>query len=74
MAPTIVCQFEDCPAYRDRSRPLRRLGEFPNGWRFGCDVCQRLRFVTKDKVGGTPGAGDVRADGRRSVLGVGWRP
>ena len=59
---TVVCVNPDCPRYH---LPMEYTGiEFDFGWKFFCPDrkahpkgCANYRIVTKDKVGGTRGAG-----------------
>ena len=50
---------------------MRLTDELHEAWLFVCPVCQNTRVVTKDKVGGTFGAGHA-SDGRRTVVGKGF--
>lgn len=66
MAKVIVCPHADCPHGKNPERPMRMIQEYEQSWLFVCNLCLRSRVVTKDKVGGTVGAG-IRADGTRVV-------
>lgn len=70
MAKTPVCRFEDCPKKDSLDNPLVKIEEFFEAWLMRCRYCGRNRVVTKDKIGGTMGAGR-RADGTASVMGRG---
>lgn len=59
----VVCKLEDCPNFM---QPMKCQIEYDVAWQFQCPVCRNVRVVTKDKVGGTVGAG-VRPDGPRAV-------
>ena len=62
-----------CPNYmRD---PLPMLREFYSAWLFQCPVCHNIRAVTKDQIGGTFGAGEIRDDGTKPQrYASGWTP
>lgn len=63
-----------CPACLEHSRgryPMTHRKEFETGNSFECPTCGTLRFVTKDKTGGTLGAG-ARDDGRSGAVGGGY--
>jgi len=62
----VVCRNEACPHAADRDRPMKMVEEYDTHWLFVCLLCQNGRVVTKEKVGGTLGAGRV-ADGRRTM-------
>ena len=68
--PLIICKYDGCPNYKNPARPMKLTGEYFEAWAFVCPVCQNTRVVTKDKVGGTFGAGQ-RANGCRTVVGRG---
>lgn len=68
MAKIVVCKLEECP---NHLKPMKLIEEFDTSWAFVCLVCQNTRIVTKDKVGGTWGAGR-KADGTHSVFGKGF--
>ena len=52
-----------CPNYM--KDPLRFVREFYSAWLFICDTCHNHRVVTKDQIGGTFGAGEIRDDGTK---------
>ncbi len=63
-----------CGSCREHSRiskGMRHIQEFENGNTFECRTCGSIGFYTKDKTGGTLGAG-ARSDGVRSATGRGW--
>lgn len=81
MAVTVVC-----PQCKEAGRGrvvMRHRGEGESSNVFDCPVCERLAYegvapaitrnVTKDKTGGTMGAGR-RSDGVRGAVGVGFGP
>lgn len=45
---------------------MRCTGEYPTAWSFMCPTCGARRAVTKDKVGGTMGAGS--SENRRGYV------
>ena len=58
MAQTvIVCHLQDCPAYRNREKPMRVIGEKHTTWIFQCPVCLNVRGIAKAMIGGTRGQG-----------------
>jgi len=70
MAKIPVCRFEDCPKKDSLDNPLVNIEEYEEAWLMRCSYCGRHRIVTKDKVGGTMGAGR-RGDGTVTAMGRG---
>jgi hypothetical protein len=63
-----------CPSCIEHSRGRHQMvhrKEFESGNSFECPKCGTLRFVTKEKTGGTRGAG-ARDDGRAWAWGRGY--
>ncbi len=74
MAVTVTCP--QCLEYGRGRVVMTHLKELPTGNNFECHVCGTLRFVTKDRTGGTVGSG-ARDDGRvanKGSVGVGFGP
>ena len=62
----VVCRNEACPR---RGSAMTCTGEYETVWTFACKTCGSRRAVTKDKVGGTIGAGQKESGGRGYVKG-----
>jgi hypothetical protein len=66
----VICHA--CKEHIGVRREMAYAGESPSAWLFHCRYCGSRRAVTKEKIGGTVGAGDRRDDGRRSATGKGF--
>jgi len=69
----IVCQLEECPRYRDRTRPMVVRGETESVWHFYCPSCLNWRVIHKSRIGGTLGAGRSERVSQ-SLWAVSWSP
>ena len=62
---TIICL--SCAEHQRGRVVMQVRQEFPQHWTFECPRCGSYRSVTKEKAGGTHGAGDRRDDGTRTT-------
>jgi hypothetical protein len=58
----VVCKNPACPD--SGSTPMTCRQEYFAAWLFECPTCGARRVVTKDQIGGVPGAGVDETKGR----------